>query len=62
MKMGLGSLRSYLEIFYTQLVAPIDSTEERFNQISQTNFLSVLTDDVVPMCGNYFDGVRDEAC
>jgi hypothetical protein len=62
MKMGLGSLKSYLEIFYTQLVAPINSTEDRFNLISQTNFLSELTDDVVPLCGNYFDGVRDQAC
>lgn len=34
MKLGLGSLKSYLEIFYTQLVAPISSTEDRFNLIS----------------------------
>jgi len=62
MKLGLSALKSYMEIFYTQLVTPIESIEERFNLISQTNFLSSLTEDVIPMSGSYFDGVRDEAC
>lgn len=62
MKQGLISLRSYLEIFYNQLVAPVKDKDERFNLISQTNFLSALAEDVIPLCSNYFDGVRDEAC
>ena len=61
-KLGLSSLKSYMEIFYTQLVAPIGNTDDRFNLISQTTFLAGLTEDVIPMCSSYFDGVRDEAC
>ena len=51
-----------MEIFYTQLVAPIGNTDDRFNLISQTTFLAGLTEDVIPMCSSYFDEVRDEAC